>query len=48
MSESVAFVLNWGILQTRMNQKGKPHENEFWLFLNTKMNVTKSFSGISW
>ena len=43
LSKLVAFAQNWGILQTRMNQKGeRPHENEFWLFLNTKINVTKS------
>ena len=32
---------NSGILQTRTDErKGRPHENEFWQFSNTKMNIT--------
>ena len=39
--ELVAFAQNWGILQTRIDQNPfRPHENEFSLFSNIKMNVT--------
>ena len=40
LSESVAFAQIWGILLTKMNHK--PHENELWLFSNTKIMITKS------
>ena len=40
MSKLVTFAKNCGILQTRIDQKEGPHENEFWIFSNTKMNVT--------
>ena len=36
LSELLAFAQNWGILQTRMDQRGGPHQNKFWLLLNKK------------
>ena len=44
MSKSIAFSQNWGILQTRMDQR-----ETTWTFSNTKMNDTNSYSGkIRW
>ena len=38
---------NWYILQTRMDHRAGPHENEFGFFSNSEMNVTNSYSGKS-
>ena len=35
---------NSGILRTRMDQRDGPHENEFWHFSNTKINITNNQS----
>ena len=44
LSKLVAFAKNYGLLQTRMNHMKMvpPHKNKFWLFSNTKTNVTKT------
>ena len=34
--------------QTRTGQRGGPHENEFWLFSNVKVNVISSYLFPSW
>ena len=36
------YLQNSGILQTRMGQRVGPHENKFWHFSKTKMNITNS------
>ena len=44
LSESVALAQNWGILQTRMNQREDQMKMNFWPFGNIKINVTKSYT----
>ena len=41
LSEFVAFAQNWDILQTRMDQSERGHENEIWLFPNTMSGTVR-------
>ena len=42
LSKSVDFGQKLSYFTDQNGPKGEPHENEFWLFSNTKMNVTNS------
>ena len=42
LPESVDFCQNLRYFTDQNGPKGRPHKNEFWVFSNTKMNVTNS------